>query len=152
MFILAQRNLPVASTRDSAEEDLLQETMLKALNYRKNFRENTNFKAWVFTIMKNHFINDYRRNKLRNTFLKNDYDASLSLTKKSETFLPEATLNYKELNNEVEKLEDEYKKPFTMYVEGFKYQEIAEEMGLPIGTIKSRIFIARKKLSEKITR
>ncbi len=127
--------------------DLLQETTLKALTYRKQFVSNTNFKAWVFTIMKNTFINNYRRTqKTRSTFdsAEDAYRAAYKGNYASET--PESVQAVNEMNQSIERLDDEFRIPFTMHTSGYKYKEIAEELNLPIGTVKSRIFFTRKKL------
>ncbi len=131
--------------------DLLQETTLKALTYRKQFVSNTNFKAWVFTIMKNTFINNYRRvQKTRNTFdsAEEAYKVAYRGNYASET--PEMVQAVNEMNQSIEKLDDEFKIPFTMHTAGYKYKEIADELDLPIGTVKSRIFFTRKKLQSML--
>ncbi|MCW3806672.1 sigma-70 family RNA polymerase sigma factor [Plebeiibacterium marinum] len=131
--------------------DLLQETTLKALTYRKQFVSNTNFKAWVFTIMKNTFINNYRRvQKTRSTFesAEDAYRVAFKGNYASET--PEMVQAVNEMNQSIEKLDDEFRIPFTMHTSGYKYKEIAEELDLPIGTVKSRIFFTRKKLQNML--
>ena len=107
---------------DEAANDLLQETYLKALTYRDKFQERTNLKAWLYTILKNTFITNYHRTN------------------------PESVMAHDQIKRQIDKLDDEYRVPFQMYNRGFKYKEIAEKLNLPIGTIKSRIFLARKKL------
>jgi RNA polymerase sigma factor (sigma-70 family) len=131
--------------------DLLQETMLKALTYRDKFKENTNFKAWIYTIMRNTFINDYRRNvKRKDTFdfLSNELQLSRSINKVFPS--PDSFYNSKEIMEKIDALEDEYRVPFKMFLEGYKYKEIAKELELPIGTVKSRIFFTRKKLEKSL--
>ncbi len=139
------------TSNDDDAHDLLQETILKALTYRNQFVANTNFKAWVFTIMKNTFINNYRRNqKTRNTFdgsedaFKNAYRKNFA----SET--PEMVHSVTEMDRKIEQLGDEFRIPFRMHTDGYKYKEIAKELELPIGTVKSRIFFTRKKLQEML--
>ncbi len=135
------------TANDEDARDLLQETTLKALTYRNQFAANTNFKAWVFTIMKNTFINNYRRSKKsRNTFDGTE-DALRSAFKKnyaSET--PEMVHSVTEMKKQIERLDDDFRIPFIMHTDGYKYKEIAEQLDLPIGTVKSRIFFTRKKL------
>lgn len=129
-------------------EDLLQETFLKALKYKDKFQEQTNLKAWLYTIMKNTFINNYRRAVRKKTIIDNTADDYfVNSTKKQSPISPESEYNYKEIMKTVELLNDECKIPFQMHNEGYKYKEIAEELDMPIGTVKSRIFLARKKLS-----
>ncbi len=135
-------------TSDSEKAgDLLQETLLKALSNSNRFSENTNFKAWVYTIMKNTFINDYRRNvKSRNTFDKSGLESGY-LSVSHELPLPDSVYSSGEISGAIAGLDDEYRIPFTMFTEGFKYKEIADELHLPLGTVKSRIFFTRKKLA-----
>ncbi len=139
-------------TSDSERaDDLLQETFLKALTYRDKFTQNTNFKAWIYTIMKNTFINDYRRKvKTKNTFEGSNNEFHLMFTKDKVYPAPDSFYSSKEINKSINALEDEYKVPFTMFLEGYKYKEIAEELDLPLGTVKSRIFFTRKKLEKAL--
>lgn len=139
-------------TSDSERaDDLLQETMLKVLTYRDKFKQNTNFKAWVYTIMKNTFINDYRRNlKTRNTFDESNNDFHLVFSKDKVYPAPDSFYRSKEIYNSIDALEDEYRIPFIMFFEGYKYKEIAEELDLPLGTVKSRIFFTRQKLKKSL--
>jgi len=133
---------------DEAANDLLQETYLKALTYRDKFQERTNLKAWLYTIMRNTFINNYRKAVRANTIIdKTDeqYYINTASTTKGDTN-PESVMSHDQIKRQIDKLEDEYRVPFQMYNRGFKYKEIAEKLNLPIGTIKSRIFLARKKL------
>jgi RNA polymerase sigma-70 factor (ECF subfamily) len=139
-------------TYDTEEaKDLLQDTYLKALSYRDKFVEFTNLKAWTFTIMKNTFINNYRKSVRENTAFDNSETVFLlnNLTD-SQFSRPESEIIYKEINNDIDSLPDEFKIPFRMHTEGYKYQEIAENLNVPIGTVKSRIFWARKKLMETL--
>ncbi len=139
-------------TSDSERaNDLLQETMLKALTYRDKFKQGTNFKAWVYTIMKNTFINDYRRSlKTKNTFDNSNNDFHLIISKDKVYPAPDSFYRSKEIHNSIDALEDEYRIPFIMFFEGYKYKEIAEELDLPLGTVKSRIFFTRKKLKKSL--
>jgi RNA polymerase sigma factor (sigma-70 family) len=140
-------------TADSERaSDLLQETFLKALTYREKFQKNTNFKAWMYTIMKNTFINDYRRSvKIKSTFGASGNDFHLLVSSDKVYPSPDSIYSSKEIYKSINALADEYKVPFTMFVDGYKYKEIAEELKLPLGTVKSRIFFTRKKL-EKVLR
>jgi len=131
--------------------DLLQDTLVKAMTYRDKFTDATNLKAWLFTIMKNTFINNYRRSVRKRTILTEAEEVKKSpvMNKVSDDY-SDANINLKEITHAIDDLEEEYKVPFTKHVEGFKYQEISEELDLPIGTVKSRIFVARKKLMDKL--
>lgn len=128
-------------------KDLLQETMLKAISYREKFRKGTNLKAWMYTIMKNTFINNYRKAMRANTIIDTTEESYfINQTKVSKEHNPESMYNYNEIKEVVNNLDDTYRIPFTMYFEGFRYKEISEKLGVPIGTVKSRIFLARRKL------
>lgn len=131
--------------------DLLQETTLKVLSNEAKFVDNTNFKGWVLTIMKNIFINNYRR-VVRDQTIYDYTDNSyfLNIPKESGFDSPEGNYAIGEINKAINSFADEYRIPFSMHVAGFKYHEIAEKMALPIGTIKSRIFFARQRLQETL--
>lgn len=145
------KSFAMTFTRNQEDaNDLTQETMLKAMSYRNHYTPQTNFKAWVFTIMRNIFINQYRRKVKSGTIF--DHSADLFLLNHSDGG-GNPTENYllgKELNQKIALLADEYKRPFEMHHKGFRYKEIADELHIPIGTVKSRIFIARKKLMEQL--
>lgn len=126
-------------------QDLVQETMLKALSCKNRFQEGTNLKGWLYTIMKNSFINNYRRLMKRNTFLDNTDDtyfietvSSASANKGEDRFI------MKDIEAAIESLSADLQKTFTMHFSGFKYHEIAELLQIPIGTVKTRIFVARR--------
>ena len=136
----------LTTNREDAR-DLLQETFVKAISYRDKFADDTNLKAWTFTIMKNTFINNYRRlAKANTTFDHSDDLYFLNLRRESNLETPESTLSEKEIQKHINNLEDEFKIPFTMHLQGYKYKEIADNLGLKIGTVKSRIFFTRKRL------
>ncbi len=139
----------LTSNRDDAY-DLLQDTTLKALDNEEKYAENTNFKGWVFTIMRNIFINNYRRNVRSATIVDTtDNLYHLNLSQESRFESPEETYGAAEITDAINEFADEYRIPFSMHVAGYKYNEIAEHMHLPLGTVKSRISFARKKLQER---
>lgn len=139
----------LTSNRDDAY-DLLQDTTLKALDNEDKFEENTNFKGWVFTIMRNIFINNYRRGARTATIVDTtDNLFHLNLSQDSGIETPEGAFSASEISDAINEFADEYRVPFSMHVAGYKYNEIAEQMNLPLGTVKSRIFFARKKLQER---
>jgi RNA polymerase sigma-70 factor (ECF subfamily) len=133
--------------------DLLQETMFKALSNRDKFEEGTNIKAWLYTIMKNIFINNYRRKtKMRITSDGSDNTFYLDSGQQAEPNRAQGKMIMDDLMKIVATLPDEYRVPFLRHYEGFKYQEIADELDLPLGTVKSRIFLARQELKKKLQR
>lgn len=140
------KNFALSLTRNTDDAlDLLQDTYVKAITYREKFEDSTNIKAWLFTIMKNTFINAYRRNVKTKQLISKGDDIALDRAFKQNSYdHSESRLNAKEIIKHIESLGDEYKVPFTRYYNGYKYEEIAQEMKLPLGTVKSRIFIARK--------
>lgn len=134
----------------SDADDLVQDTFLKALMNQDKFESNTNLKAWTYTIMRNTFINNYRRMIRINTVLDNTEDSYFLNSTKSTHGMPLSELNHKEISIIVKKLEDDQRVPFEMQKAGYKYKEIAEELNLSIGTVKSRIFFGRKKLMSQL--
>lgn len=142
--------LTLTTNRDEAK-DLLQETTLRALDNREKYYENVNFKGWVFTIMHNIFVNNYRRIVRTQTVVDQTENLyHLNLPQDSGFDSPEGAYTVAEINKAIQSFSDEYKVPFTMHVAGFKYEEIAQSLGLPIGTVKSRIFFARKRLQDML--
>jgi len=141
----------LTSNRDDAY-DLLQDTTLKALDNEEKYSEGTNFKGWVFTIMRNIFINNYRRGVRTATIVDTtDNLYHLNLSQDSGIDSPEDSYTANEITDAINEFSDEYRIPFSMHVAGYKYNEIADHMGLPLGTIKSRIFMARKRLQERFS-
>ncbi len=139
----------LTSNRDDAY-DLLQDTTLKALDNEDKFTEGTNFKGWVFTIMRNIFINNYRRGARQATVVdttENLYLLNIAQDSGMET--PDGSYSVNEISESINDLPEEFRIPFSMHVAGYKYNEIAEHMQLPLGTVKSRIFFARKKLQQR---
>jgi len=138
---------------DNDAKDLYQDTAFRALKNKEKFRPGTNFKAWLFTIMKNIFINDYRKKVKRNTVI-DTTDNMYYINSGGATIRNKASQNImmKELEGMVESLADNIKTPFLMHYIGYKYQEISDKLKLPLGTIKSRIFFARQELKQKVNR
>jgi RNA polymerase sigma-70 factor (ECF subfamily) len=132
--------------------DLYQETAFRALTNREKFNPGTNFKAWLFTIMKNIFINNYRKKVKANTIIDStDNQYYLNSGDNAISNKAESSIMMKELTQMVDKLDDSIRIPFLMHYQGYKYQEIADYLQLPLGTVKSRIFFARKELKTNIT-
>lgn len=139
-------------TADKEEaNDLLQETSLKALDNEDKYMPDTNFKGWMYTIMRNIFINNYRRIVREQTFVdQTDNLYHLNLPQNSGFASTEGTYDLKEMHRIVNSLPRDYKVPFSMHVSGFKYREIADRLGLPLGTVKSRIFFTRQRLQQEL--
>ncbi len=133
--------------RDDAY-DLLQDTMLKALDNQDKYTDNTNFKGWVFTIMRNIFINNYRRINRSSTVIDKISD-SYSFNQESGSDCPEKAYAASEITAAIAEFPEKYRVPFSMHVAGYMGNEIAEHMQLPLGTVKSRIFFARKQLQTR---
>lgn len=137
---------------DDDAKDLTQETLLKALVYREKYVNQNNFKAWVYTIMRNIFINSYRRNKKARTIIDQTEDLYyLNISNQHTDTDPESIYNAKELQRGIDSLDANFRKAFDMYNAGYKYKEIADSLNLTIGTVKSRIFYSRKKLMESMS-
>lgn len=127
------------TTNREAAQDLVQDTTLKVLDNESKYVDNVNFKGWVFTIMRNIFINNYRRQVRSATVIDTTEDLyHLNLSQESGLTSPEGSFATKEISKAISNFTDEYKVPFSMYISGYKYSEIAEKMGLPLGTVKSR--------------
>jgi len=139
-------------TRDEENaNDLVQDTMLKAFSYYNKFKEGTNLQAWLYTILKNTFINYYRRKvKTNSIILKSDTISSADLFKSSLCNAAEGKFVMEDIEHALSKLSEEYYYPFSMYYEGYKYHEIAEHFRIPIGTVKTRIHVARQQLKKKL--
>ena len=146
------RRFALKLTADKEEaDDLLQETSLKALDNEDKYTPDTNFKGWMYTIMRNIFINNYRKTVRDQTFVDHtDNLFHLNLPQGSGFDSTEGNYDLKEIRRIVNALPKEYRVPFSMYVSGFKYREIAERLGLPIGTVKSRIFFTRQRLQKDL--
>lgn len=139
-------------THDAEDaNDLVQDTMLKAITYYNKFKEGTNLKGWLYTIMKNTFINNYRRFVKISSFVTKSEDiSSANLVFSSTKNQGESKFIMDDIKNALDKLPQEYFVPFTMYFEGHKYHEIAEHLTIPIGTVKTRIHVARKLLKKTL--
>ncbi|HSU27730.1 MAG TPA: RNA polymerase sigma factor [Chitinophagaceae bacterium] len=141
-------------TRDQeAAKDLFQETLYKALSNQEKYHAGTNLKAWLYTIMRNIFINDYRRKVKHRTIFDQSPNEYLIDTKQSgQAVTAESNIRVKEIKMAIQELPEIFKTPFLLYFDGFKYNEIAKVLKEPLGTIKSRIHFARKLLKEQISR
>ena len=144
----------VTLTKDhESAKDLLQETMFRALANHDKYSVGTNIKAWLYTIMRNIFINNYRRKAKQNTIFDNSSnDFLLDYNQSTIDNGAESILRMKEVQAAIHGLPEIFRQPFLLYFEGYKYHEIADSLGEPLGTIKSRIHFARRLLKEQISR
>ncbi len=141
--------LMLTSNRDDAY-DLLQDTTLKALDNQDKYCESANFKGWMFTIMRNIFINNYRHTRcMASTAMADDPIFEISISNETPVEMPEETMFANEICEAIASFSPELSEPFAMHIAGFYYQEIAEHMNIPIGTVKSRIFSARQQLQRQ---
>ena len=139
------------TTNREQAQDLLQDTTLKALDNDDKYVDNVNFKGWIFTIMRNIFINNYRQTVRKATVIDQTEDLfHLNICQDSGLDTPDGSYAVKEISKALNSFPDEYRIPFNMFVAGYKYNEIAEKMNLPLGTVKSRIFFARKNLRKQL--
>lgn len=139
-------------TRDThSAEDLFQETALRAFDNKEQFRQSTNMKAWLSTIMKNTFINNFRRKqRWEKIIIQTDESYLIESDRKAAWNEGERKVSSEAIEQLIESLDPSLKTPFIMILKGYKYQEIADEMGIPIGTVKSRVFVARQVLKDKL--
>ena len=144
----------ITLTRDSeTAKDLFQETLYRALANKDKYSVGTNIKAWLYTIMRNIFINNYRRKVKQNTiFDSTPNDFLINQTQSVVANNAESNLRLKDIQEAIHNLPQIFRNPFLLYFDGFKYHEIAEMLGEPLGTIKSRIHFARKLLKTQIER
>ena len=147
------RPAAITLTRDAEDaRDLVQETLLKALTNRDKFKAGTNLKAWLYTIMRNTFINNY--NKITKRSSRVDASDYFQYYTTDENFITynqaTATFTMADINQAINSLSEDFRKPFMMYYIGYKYLEIAEQLQIPIGTVKNRIHIARKALKKDL--
>ena len=148
-------------TRNTADaEDLTQNTVVKALRFHNKFAEGTYIKAWLLTILRNTFINEYRRKTRRPTFVE------LSGAEPAQDKSPDPKIKYEpergatsdlmellddEVKHAVESLPDDFRQAVIMAdLEDLSYKEIADKMGCPLGTVMSRLYRGRKLLRERL--
>ena len=146
------KNFARSLTKDEADaEDLTQDTTLRVLNNYDKFVDNVNFKGWVLKIMRNIFINNYHKLVRTQELIDYNVDAyNVPLMSDGGENTPEGSMDIKEITEAISALQPTLKEPFSMYVSGYKYSEIAEALGIPLGTVKSRIFFARQELQRKL--
>jgi len=138
----------ITLTKDQeTAKDLCQETLYKAFAYREHYQPGTNIRAWLFTIMRNIFINDYRRNGRKK--------GVMDVVKSSipqHSLSSEINVRFKEIHTAIHRLPHIFKTACLLYLQGYKYHEIAIALNEPLGTIKSRIHFAKKMLQKQVDR
>lgn len=141
-------------TRDNdSARDLFQETIYRAMVNREKYNPGTNLKAWMYTIMRNIFINDYRKKARHKTIFDNSPNEALIDYNQNKQVNPaEGNIKLKEISKMINSLPDIFKVPFKLYFDGYRYNEISDLLGEPLGTIKSRIHFARKLLKAQLNR
>ena len=147
------KNFALKLTRNLEDAtDLTQETITKAFYNHDKFREGTNMKAWLYTIMKNIFINDYRR-KMSSQVVSDDTENQYYINSHSQRTvnLGDRKMILKDIQKAISSLSTNLRVPFVMAFQGYKYEEIAQHMKVPLGTVKIRIHNARKKLKSRLS-
>lgn len=140
--------LKLTTDKDEAQ-DLVQDTTLKALDNEAKFVDNANFKGWIMTIMRNIFINNYRKSMRENTMVDTTENLHhLNLCQDSGLETPDGAYAVGEISQILKKFPEDFRRSFSMHVAGYKYEEIADRLSMPLGTVKSRIFFTRKRLRE----
>jgi RNA polymerase sigma factor (sigma-70 family) len=146
------KNFAIKLTHDQEEaEDLVQDTMLKAFINEDKFSEGTNLKGWLYTMMKNIFINKYRRamkSRIFNDSTEDQYFLNSAVSNRGNE--GESNLVMKDINTALGELSDNLRTPFMLSYQGYKYEEIAQSLKIPLGTVKVRIHNARKELMKKL--
>ena len=130
--------------------DLAQETILRAFLNHEKFRTNTNLKGWLNIMMRNIFINGVRKKSYQMIHC-DSYSYRMQVGE-PDNFTPIDEMMEGQIIEEIEALNSDIRQPFKLHLEGYKYKEIADQLEIPIGTVKSRVFQARKRLSNVLTR
>ena len=142
--------LMLTANKDDAK-DLLQDTTLKVLDNQEKFVDNVNFKGWVLTVMRNIFINNYHKLVRTQTIVDQSVDLyNLDVINDSGFNSPDGSYQIQEITKSINELNDDLRIPFSMFLSGYKYNEIAEKLNVPLGTVKSRIFFARQELQKSL--
>jgi len=132
-------------------QDLFQDGTTRAFQYRAHFEMGTNFRAWMATIIRNTFISDYRAKKRKN--LVNESFESARYYSENKHVLDnqgEINMRIQDIYTILDHLDEKYGVPFSMHFQGYQYKEIGETLGLPIGTVKSRLYTARETMKKEI--
>jgi RNA polymerase sigma-70 factor, ECF subfamily len=162
-FVDALYNTALRMTRNAQDaEDLVQETYFKAYKHFDKFESGTNLKAWLFKIMKNTFINNYRRKQLtppQSDFadIEGSFESQVSEEATRQIKSPEEELLEDVLDEDVQRALDDLPVDYRMVVvladiEGFSYKEIGDILDIPLGTVMSRLYRGRKLLEAELLR
>lgn len=146
------RRYALKLTQDTNDaDDLVQDTSLRALTHRDKFVSDINFKGWMMTIMYNIFLNNQDRIERRRKIFDTTVDIlNVPLVTEGGYSTPDGAMNIREIYSAIDNLSEHTRTPFKMFLSGYKYSEIAEKIGIPEGTVKSRIFFARKALQKSL--
>lgn len=146
------RRYALKLTQDTNDaDDLVQDTSLRALTHRDKFVSDINFKGWMMTIMYNIFLNNQDRVERRRKIFDTTVDIlNVPLMTEGGYSTPDGAMNIREIYSAIDNLSEHTRTPFKMFLSGYKYSEIAEKIGIPEGTVKSRIFFARKALQKSL--
>jgi len=145
-------NFALMLTANKADaQDLLQDTTLKVLTNQEKYVDNINFKGWVLTVMRNIFINDYHKLVRIQTVIDQGVNIyNVDVMNNSSFDSPEDSFQMKEITFAIDNLNNDLRVPFSLFLSGYKYNEIADRLDLPLGTVKSRIYFARQQLKETL--
>lgn len=135
---------------DSKSQDLLQSTLLCALKSVGMYTEENNISGWLYTIMRNIFFNTTRHSGRCCCMEKEDIERMMQLGENALNDNAEIAFDMSDIQRAIDTLDRPYKIPMSLYLSGYKYQEIAEKMGIPLGTVKSRIHASRVQLQETL--
>jgi len=128
-------------------KDLLQDTLIKAVRSCDKFDEGTNIGGWLYVIMKNTFYNNCTKLKRRQTLMDQEMDLSgQKIASGSVNNLSDTKLVLEDIQKAMNSLRADYRIAFQRYFEGYSYDEIAKELKIPLGTVKTHIHKARREL------
>ncbi len=140
---LIERAIAYTHDEDDAE-DLVQDTFIKAFRFYSSFQQGTNVRAWLFTILKNTFLNHYYKSKRKRELVDNDGDLSYAqLASSASVNGGTSKFMIDDIQMALLMLPEDCRFCFCRYFEGFKYHEISAELGIPLGTVKTKIHTAR---------
>lgn len=131
-------------------QDLLQSTLSCALKSVGMYTEENNISGWLYTIMRNIFFNTTRHSGRCCCMEKEDIERMMQLGENALNDNAEIAFDMSDIQRAIDTLDRPYKIPMSLYLSGYKYQEIAEKMGIPLGTVKSRIHASRVQLQETL--